>query len=82
MNAADLDFSDQTDLPPTLAVSNTLKLTGANWEGVYDRLQASIKVRHYSNKTWQAYRYWLQQFQIFTKSKAVGLLGMEDVKGS
>ena len=32
-----------------------LKLTGANWELVYERLQAAIKVRHYSNKTWQAY---------------------------
>lgn len=48
---------------------------------VYDRLQAAIKVRHYSNKTWQAYRYWLQQFQTYTKSKDASLLEMDDVKG-
>lgn len=64
-----------------VAVSNTLKLTGSNWQGVYDQLQATIKVRHYSNKTWQAYRYWLQQFQTFTKSKNATLLDMDDVKG-
>jgi site-specific recombinase XerD len=56
-------------------------LAGANWEAVYERLQAAIKVRHYSNKTWQAYRYWLQQFQSFTKSKDARLLDMNDVKG-
>lgn len=81
MNAPDHDSHNQAGLPPVLAVSNTLKLTGANWEAVYDQLQASIKVRHCSNKTWQAYRYWLQQFQTFSKSKGDGLLDMDDVKG-
>lgn len=81
------DFSNQVGLPATkreLPLSSVptqpLKLTGANWEAVYERLQAAIKVRHYSNKTWQAYRYWLQQFQTFTKSKDAGLLDMDDVK--
>jgi len=32
-------------------------------------------------KRGKAYRYWLQQFQTFTKSKDAGFLGMDDVKG-
>ena len=41
---------------------------------VYEQLQTAIRVRHYSNKTWQAYRTWLQQFQTYTKSKDARLL--------
>lgn len=47
------------EIPPSAVTDHPLKLTGANWEAIYDGLQAAIKVRHYSNKTWQAYRYWL-----------------------
>ena len=47
---------------------------------IYDQMQAAIRVRHYSNKIWQAYCYWLQQFQTFTKSKDARLLDMDDVK--
>ncbi|MDP2204284.1 MAG: integron integrase [Methylicorpusculum sp.] len=82
------DSSSQVGLPaikremPLSAMTNQpLKLIGANWEAIYEQLKNAIKVRHYSNKTWQAYRYWLQQFQTFTKSKDTGLLGMDDVKG-
>ena len=78
--ASNPDSSSQVGLPATKQ-EVPLKLTGANWEAVYERLQAAIKVRHYSNKTWQAYRYWLQQFQSFTKSKDASLLDMNDVKG-
>jgi hypothetical protein len=73
--------SNQTGLPsaiPEKSVSSIadepLKLTGANWKAVYEQLQTAIRVRHYSNKTWQAYRYWLQQFQTYTKSKDACLL--------
>jgi integron integrase len=69
------------EMPQSTVTDQPLKLTGANWEWVYETLQAAIKVRHCSNKTWQAYRYWLQQFQNFTKSKDAGLLDMGDVKG-
>jgi integron integrase len=69
------------EMPQSTVTDQPLKLTGANWEWVYESLQAAIKVRHYSNKTWQAYRYWLQQFQNFTKSKDASLLDMGDVKG-
>lgn len=67
--------------PPSSPVDEPLKLTGANWIAVYEQLQVAIKVRNYSNKTWQAYRYWLQKFQAYTKSKDARLLDMDDVKG-
>lgn len=58
-----------------------LKLTGASWVDIYRRLESAIKVRHYSVKTWQAYRHWLTALQAFTKSKDPRLLTMDDVKG-
>ena len=60
--------------------STELKLTGASWISVYNQLHSAIKVRNYSIKTLQAYRYWTQRFQTFTKSKDPRLLSMEDVK--
>jgi integron integrase len=78
-NAASDNSYAKNPLPTV--TDQRLKLTGANWEWVYEKLQAAIRVRHYSNKTWQAYRYWLQQFQTFTKSKDVSLLDMDDIKG-
>lgn len=58
-----------------------LKLTGTGWVWVYDNLNSAIKIRHYSPKTLQAYKFWTQKFQTFTKSKDARLLTMEDVKG-
>jgi hypothetical protein len=50
---------NQTGLIPTIpekplisATDEPLKLTGSNWVAVYERLQAAIKIRHYSKKTW------------------------------
>jgi len=57
-----------------------LKLTGASWVWVYDRLDSAIKVRHYSPKTLQVYKFWTQKFQTFTKSKDPQLVSTEDVK--
>lgn len=58
-----------------------LKLTGASWEDIYLRLESAIKVRHYSVKTWQAYRHWFTAFQTFTKSKYPRLLTYGRCKG-
>ncbi len=58
-----------------------LKLTGASWVSVYDRLKAAITVRHYSPKTLQAYKAWTRKFQTFTKSKDPHVVSMEDVRG-
>jgi integron integrase len=58
-----------------------LKLTGASWVSVYDRLQTAITIRHYSPKTLQAYKAWTRKFQTFVKSKDSQLVSMEDVRG-
>src|SRR5437867_2795475 len=58
-----------------------LKMTGASWVAVYDRLKAAITIRHYSPKTLQAYKLWTRQFQTFAKSKDPHLVSMEDVRG-
>lgn len=66
----------QADIPDQCDV----KLTGASWVRVFDKLNASIKVRHYSPKTLQAYRSWIRRFQAFTLSKPPEQLDMDDVK--
>jgi len=52
--------SKQVDLPaakhaiPLSAVATKpQKLTGSNWEAIYEQLKNAIKVRHYLNKTWK-----------------------------
>ena len=59
---------------------NTVTATGVSWVWVYDKLEASIKVRHYSPKTLQSYRSWIRKFQSFTKSKTPTVVSMDDVK--
>ncbi len=61
--------------------SSEPRQSGANWVWVFDKLRAAIQVRHYSAKTWDAYKIWAQKFQTFTRSKDARLLSMEDVKG-
>jgi hypothetical protein len=67
--------------PNRSATAQELKLTGADWVWVYEKLQSAIKVRHYSPKTWDVYKHWTQKLQTFTKSKDARLLTMDDVKG-
>jgi hypothetical protein len=73
--------STKPEVPQSAVAHEPPKLASANWVTVYEQLHTAIKVRHYSNKTWQAYRYWLQQFQTYTQSKDARLLDMDDVKG-
>lgn len=51
-----------------------------SWESVYDRLSDEIKVRHYSPKTFKAYRKWVSAFQRFVKNKPLVQLSPDDVK--
>jgi len=53
---------------------------GASWKGEYARLADEIKVRHYSPKTLQTYKGWVQHFQTFLRSKAPETLSADDVK--
>ncbi len=57
-----------------------LKQKGSSWVWIYETLGSAIKVRHYSPKTFEAYRSWIRSLQQFTKSKDPRLLSMEDVK--
>ena len=57
-----------------------LKTTNADWRPVYSGLNAEIKLRHYSPRTFQSYRGWARQLQGFTQSKDPQLLAVSDVK--
>lgn len=53
---------------------------GASWKAEYARLGDEIKVRHYSPKTFQTYKGWVQHFQTFLRSKAPEALSADEVK--
>ncbi len=53
----------------------------ASWVVEYDQLRASVRVRNYSERTFEAYRHWVGAFQAFVRSKPPGDLSGEDVKG-
>ena len=57
-----------------------LQLTNADWIPVYHDLDSEIKIRHYSPKTFKAYRGWVRQFQNFTMSKDPRLSSSSDIK--
>jgi len=54
--------------------------TNASWEKEYGDLEAAIKMRHYSRKTYLAYRHWVRKLQTFVKSKPPSGLEGADVK--
>ncbi|MGR8981033.1 MAG: hypothetical protein ACU84H_13205 [Gammaproteobacteria bacterium] len=55
-------------------VTEELKLTGANWIWVYEKLKSAIQVRHYSPKTLQSYKIWAQKFQTFTPKQGCAFI--------
>lgn len=50
------------------------------WEQIFTDLEATIRVRHYSPKTYKAYASWIRKLQYFTREKAPELLTADDVK--
>ena len=52
----------------------------AVWEKIYSDLDAAIKVRHYSPRTYKSYAGWTRQLQSFTRQKGPALLTIDDVK--
>ena len=50
------------------------------WESVYNRLSDEIKIRHYSPKTFKAYRKWVAAFQGFVHNKPLDHLSSDDVR--
>ncbi len=59
---------------------DTLTPEKAAWEQIYTDLDAAIKVRHYSPKTYKTYAGWTRKFQVFTNQKAPQTLIGQDIK--
>jgi integron integrase len=53
---------------------------GESWQHLFEELSNSIQRKQYSSKTLATYRHWIGRFQTFSRSKAPGELGDEDVK--
>jgi len=53
---------------------------GTSWEQEYRDLESSIKLRNYSHKTFQSYRFWVIKFQAFVRSRPTHELGTGDVR--
>jgi integron integrase len=63
------------------ATSKPVAARGTSWEKEYRDLEASIKLRNYSPKTFAAYRHWVGKFQAFVRSRPSPELGTDEVKG-
>ena len=79
-NTVDDSDSQGTMSDNNISTGTGLLLKGASWVDVYEGLESAIKVRHYSPKTWKAYRTWVRKLQNFTHSKDPALLSITDVK--
>ena len=75
-----LPTKQHTDKESVTGQRHIERSTGQSWDWVYDALKSAIKVRHYSPKTFDAYRIWTRKFQTYTKSVEPRELCMEDVK--
>ena len=54
---------------------------GASWQQEYRDLEAAIRLRNYSTRTLEAYRFWLAKFQAFVRSRPTAELGGQEVRG-
>ena len=77
-NSAQQSSNDQYS-PDSLTVNHPSEDTGVSWVFVFDQLVNEIKIRHYSPKTFKAYRGYIRQLQTFTKSKDYQKLTQQDV---
>jgi integron integrase len=69
-------------VPPVSALAvQPVPGRGTSWEKEYRDLEASIKLRNYSPKTFHAYRHWVARFQAFVRSRPSSELGTDEVKG-
>jgi hypothetical protein len=69
-------------ISPKHAVKSSVDLTleRSAWEQIYADLDATIKMRHYSPKTYKSYSSWIRKLQYFTREKTPELLTGKDVK--
>ena len=52
----------------------------ARYKKLFDRLKATMRVRHYSIRTERAYEQWIRRFLSFHKTKAVEKIGAKDIE--
>ena len=53
----------------------------ASWEREFRDLESAIKMRNYSGRTLEAYRYWVARFQVFVRSGPTHQLSNQQVRG-
>ena len=64
--------------PPPVASGVTLP---ASWEREFRDLESAIKMRNYSVRTFEAYRFWVARFQAFVRSRPTAKLSNQEVRG-
>ena len=52
-----------------------------SWEREYRDLETAIKLRNYSGRTLEAYRFWVARFQAFVRSRPTAQLSNQEVRG-
>jgi len=62
------------------AVSKSLS-NRASWEQELRDLETTIKLRNYSRRTLEAYRFWVTRFQAFVRSRPTAKLSNQEVRG-
>jgi integron integrase len=53
----------------------------ASWEREYRDLESAVKLRNYSTRTLEAYRFWVAKFQAFVRSRPTLQLSNQQVRG-
>lgn len=53
----------------------------ASWEREYRDLESAVKLRNYSARTLEAYRFWVGRFQAFVRSRPTAKLSNQEVRG-
>jgi hypothetical protein len=63
------------------AAPSAIPAHGCSWQQEYLDLEAAIRLRNYSPRTLEAYRFWIAKFQAFVASHPTATLGTPEVRG-
>jgi len=64
------------------AGTHTAPISGTtSWEQEYLDLESAIKLRNYSSRTLEAYRFWVARFQAFVRSRPSAKVSNQEVRG-
>ena len=67
--------------PPAQSTLGCSSQHKASWEGEFKELEVEIKLRNYSPKTFDTYRFWVSRFQAFVHSRPTAKLSNQEVRG-